>query len=125
MNSNDTLHGGLLAASILGFIAIASVGAKPARASEQSADRSPAIQEVRVSFNREDLSDPKVAGKLYTSLRQASAKVCSASNTRSGDLESYSRWQQCYRQTLHDAITQVNAPVLLALYDSSWKSVRG
>ncbi len=125
MNSNDTFHGGLLAASVLGFLAIVTVGAKPARASEEGADQRPAIQEVRVSFNRDALSDPKVAGKLYTSLRQASAKVCSASNSRNGDLESYARWQQCYRQTLHDAITQVNAPVLLALYDRSWKSARG
>jgi UrcA family protein len=125
MNSNDTLHGGLLAASVLGFLAIVSVGAKPARASEQIAEQSPMIQEVHVSFTRDELADPKVAGKLYSELRQAAAKVCGASFTHVGDLATYARYQDCYRKTLHDAVTQVNAPELLAVYRGNGKSSQG
>lgn len=113
MNTNDTFHAGLLVVSALGLLAIATVGTTPVQAAEAQA----AQTEVRVSFNREELSDPKAVERLYHNLRQASAKVCDASHTRNGDLQSYSQWQVCYRQTLHDAIAQVDSPVLLAMYN--------
>jgi UrcA family protein len=125
MNSNDTLHAGLLAASVLGFLAIVSVGAAPVRAAEATTDSALSHEEVHVTFVRQDLSSSKAAGKLYNDLRKASAKVCGKSNTRSGDLATYALYQACYRQTLHDAVQQVNSPSLFAIYSSFGKVGRG
>ena len=125
MNSNDTLHAGLLAASVLGFVAIASIGTAPVRAGELVDNQLLVHEDVHVSYVRKDLSDPNAAGMLYNELRHASSKVCGKSFSRSDDLESFARYQACYRQTLHDAVKQVNAPALLAIYTGNGKVARG
>jgi UrcA family protein len=71
---------------------------------------------LKIAYAALDLAQPMGAQLLYHRLQQASSSLCGSLDPV--DIGAYLRWQRCYDGTLQRAVTQVNAPELLALYRS-------
>lgn len=68
---------------------------------------------VTVSFGDLDLSTTHGVATLHTRLQLAAKAVCSRYD---GDILLLSAYRQCFRQSLDDAVRQVNRPTLTAYH---------
>jgi UrcA family protein len=72
---------------------------------------------VAVTYQDLDLARPADARVLYTRLEHASRAVCADYNTI--ELTRRAAYERCYSKALSDAVRQVNAPQVLALYQAA------
>ncbi len=73
---------------------------------------------VAVSYQDLDLARPTDARVLYARLQHAAGAVCENYGTAT-DLAHRVVYQRCYDAALADAVRQVNAPQVLALYQAA------
>jgi UrcA family protein len=70
--------------------------------------------QVTVSYHDLDLARPADARVLYARLRRAAETVCQPAPQL--ELSRPPAYAQCYRAALEQAVNQINAPQVLALY---------
>jgi UrcA family protein len=70
--------------------------------------------QVTVSYRDLDLSRPADARVLYARLRRAAGTVCQP--VPAMELARHLAYEQCYGAALEQAVNQINAPQVMALY---------
>jgi UrcA family protein len=78
--------------------------------------------QVAVSYHDLDLSRPADARILYARLRRAAGTVCQPVPAK--ELARHLAYEQCYRAALEQAVNQINAPQVLALYRADANNAR-
>lgn len=73
--------------------------------------------EIAVSYKDLDLARASDVRVLYQRLKRASSSVCGEAPAAK-ELSRHLAWERCYEAALDAAVTQVNAPQLLALHRS-------
>jgi UrcA family protein len=104
---------------VLSIFALALALAAPAATFAASDDGGGVIQ-VRVSYGDVNLNTTKGATRLLQRLDGAATKVCGGRIISNPIDVEMARGSDCSRTTMENAVAQINAPVLRALY---WRRV--
>jgi UrcA family protein len=102
---NGTRHGTV--ALLLGALAL-GIAALPAIADSDT--------QVVVSFRDLDPSTSRDAAQLYRRIHSAANSVCWPLDE--GDLSSRMRMQDCIQRATAEAVTRINRPALIAVYNA-------
>jgi UrcA family protein len=110
MNTVNSIHGTRhgTVALLLGTLAL-GIAAFPAIADSD-------ITQVVVRFRDLDPSTPRDAGLLYRRIYFAANTVCW--HLDEGDLSSRMRMQDCIQRATAEAVTRINRPALIAVYNA-------
>ena len=76
------------------------------------------VPQVVVKFGDLNLSNPQGAAKLYSRIAAAGNEVCKSLDINSRDLGSRARLHACVHKAIADAVTKVDQPELLAIYNA-------
>jgi UrcA family protein len=108
--------------SLRRIVLILSAGSAFALAGMGTATAADAPQ-ITVSYKDLDLSRAADARVLYRRLQAAATEVCQPvpANALSRTLA----WKQCYDAALERAVTQINAPQLVAVYHADTSTMAG
>ncbi len=71
---------------------------------------------VAVRHSDLDLNDPAQAGVMLDRIGRAALQACGAADTSVSEYQAAVRASACYREGVRDAVAQLNAPALTALY---------
>jgi UrcA family protein len=104
------------------MVLILSAGSAFALAGMGTATAADAPQ-ISVSYKDLDLSRAADAKVLYRRLQTAASDVCQPVPAK--ELSRARAWKQCYDAALERAVTQINAPQLVALYHADVSTVAG
>ncbi len=101
---------------IIGFTLVTAAGSGMALAR----DGRPAMDppKMSVSYKDLDLSRPADARVLYARLRHAASSVCASNPAAAGNLLHHAAYDRCYSAAMADAMKQISAPQVIALYHS-------
>ena len=106
-----TIVTGIAALVVLGLSAPMTAGAAAPSQFE--------IAKVSVSYADLDIQNDAGARVLYARLRQASEKVCSVESYReAGSLSRVAKAQQCYAETLEEAVSRIDSDALKKIHAS-------
>jgi len=75
---------------------------------------------VVVDYGDLDLSQPSGAATLYRRIGNAARRACD--QPERGDLRRITRYQQCYRTAVADAVSRVDAQTLTAVHRNKTQS---
>lgn len=100
----------------LTLIALAAALAAPAFAHASSADLTPDTAHVKVSFSDLNLDRARDASVLLERVQTAALESCGASAFSLPDYRDAVQHSACYRAGVAQAVNQIDAPKLTALY---------
>ena len=105
------MHSCTLTRSLVPALAcLAGVLAAPVVPAADSAD---ATRSLAVRYSYEELSTVDSATGLYRRIEAAARFVCGAEGRR---MDERSDWKRCYRDAVHEAVIEVNNPLLTAVH---------
>jgi|SRR5580698_9763570 UrcA family protein len=100
----------------VGLAMFAAVQAAPARDTADPQVNDQGLMTVATSVAGLDLSTPDGAKTLLIRLRHAASVACGDQPERWEGLEAVQAYKSCLRTSMDDAVAQVHAPLVTALY---------
>ena len=102
--------------AIFATIIIVALGAPAYATAEVGGLKGKAVKVSYADLNLEKYEDAKA---LYRRLQQASKQACDArSLTEEGSLSRFTQGRQCYRETLSDAVAEIDNELVTEIHSS-------